>query len=68
MNILIKNDVKVLCDLRRNAFSHKFGFSKNRLQDSLTKLEIEYVHIPQLGVASTRRIGLKLQPGLRESI
>ena len=55
MNILIKNDVKVLCDLRRNAFSHKFGFSKNRLRNCLTELKIEYVHIPQLGVASTRR-------------
>ena len=55
MNILIKNDVKVLCDLRRNAFSHKFGFSKNRLQRCLDELKIEYVHIPQLGVASTQR-------------
>ena len=68
MNILIKNDVKVLCDLRRNAFSHKFGFSKNRLQVAWTKLEIEYVHIPQLGVASTQRKDLNSDKDYADSI
>jgi hypothetical protein len=55
LNRLIKNNVKTLVDVRRNPLSRKYGFSKKTLSDTVRKLGIGYVHIPELGVASERR-------------
>ena len=49
-NRLIKNDVKVLVDVRNNPLSMKFGFSKNQLKKYCEKLFIEYIHIPEVGI------------------
>jgi uncharacterized protein (DUF488 family) len=61
MNRLIKNNVKTLVDVRRNPLSRKYGFSKKTLSDTVRKLGIGYVHIPELGIASERRKGLNTQ-------
>lgn len=58
INMLIQNDVRVLCDVRNNPISRKFGFSKDMLCHSLTKVGIEYVHIPELGIVSNKRKNL----------
>ena len=58
LNKLVENDVKVLCDVRRNAFSMKYGFSKRQLYDNLNKLGIQYVHMPKLGIESSKRKNL----------
>lgn len=58
LNKLIRNRVAVLCDVRSNPLSRKFGFSKHMLQSILPKLNIEYMEFPELGVASTKRRGL----------
>ncbi|OHD64576.1 MAG: hypothetical protein A2176_08800, partial [Spirochaetes bacterium RBG_13_51_14] len=55
LNLLIKNNIKILCDVRKNALSMKYGFSKNQLKDSLHKIGINYIHIPELGVDSAKR-------------
>jgi hypothetical protein len=55
---LIENNVNVLYDVRKNPFSHKFGFSKNNLATTLPKFDIEYRHIPQLGIISEKRQNL----------
>jgi hypothetical protein len=55
INRLIKNDIRLLCDVRRNPLSRKFGFSKKTLEYILPKLGIEYLHIPDLGIASKNR-------------
>ncbi len=55
LNILIQNDVRVLCDVRNNPISRKFGFSKNMLSHAVTKIGIDYVHYPELGIASGKR-------------
>lgn len=60
-NKLIINDVKVLCDVRRNALSQKVGFSKATLQKVCNALDIQYVHISELGIASDKRQNLKTQ-------
>lgn len=60
-NKLIRNDVKVLCDVRRNALSQKFGFSKNILSSVCKSLGIKYIHLPNLGIASEKRQNLKTQ-------
>lgn len=61
LNRLISNNVKVLVDVRRNALSRKYGFSKKTLSETVQKLGIEYVHIPELGIASDKRRELKTQ-------
>jgi len=61
LNRLIKNNVKTLVDVRRNPLSRKYGFSKKTLSDTVRKLGIGYVHIPELGIASDRRKELNTQ-------
>jgi uncharacterized protein (DUF488 family) len=61
LNKLIKNDVKVLCDVRRNSLSMKFGFSKNQLKAACEGVGISYYHLPELGIASEQRQTLETQ-------
>lgn len=58
---LIVNDIHVLCDVRKNAYSQKFGFSKKILQEACKGVSIEYIHIPQLGIESEYRKELNTQ-------
>jgi hypothetical protein len=58
LNTLIKNDVRVLCDVRNNPLSRKFGFSKSCLHKYLRNIGIEYVHLPELGISSKKRNSL----------
>jgi len=55
---LVKNNVAALCDVRQNPISRKYGFSKKQLAAYCARLEIEYIHIPQLGIESDDRRGL----------
>lgn len=61
LNKLIHNDVKVLCDVRRNPLSMKFGFSKESLRKYCEALGISYVHFPSLGIASEFRKDISTQ-------
>ena len=61
LNRLIKNNVKTLVDVRRNPLSRKYGFSKKTLSETVAKLGIEYIHIPQLGISSDQRQELNTQ-------
>lgn len=58
---LISNDVHVLCDVRKNAFSMKYGFSKSILQKACEGVGVKYIHIPELGIESEQRQALKTQ-------
>ncbi len=57
---LIQNKVQILVDVRRNPFSMKYGFSKKHLVNSLSKLDIRYIHVPQLGIESGKRKDLRM--------
>ena len=59
INKLIKNDVKLLCDVRINPLSRKFGFSKNTLSHVLSQIGIGYMHVPELGIESEKRAHLE---------
>ncbi len=61
LNRLIKNDVKVLVDVRNNPLSMKFGFSKTQLKNFCASLNIEYMHIPEVGIQSSQRQELNSQ-------
>lgn len=52
---LIFNDIAVLVDVRKNARSRKYGFSKTRMRNFLERSDIEYLHIPDLGIPSELR-------------
>jgi len=64
---LLKNNVRLLCDVRRNSLSMKYGFSKSQLQKSCPSVGIEYVHLPELGIASELRQNLD-EAGARERL
>ncbi len=61
LNRLICNHVVVLCDVRCNALSRKFGFSGSMLSSVLPKLNIEYRHFPELGVIPEKRQNLNTE-------
>ncbi len=61
INRLIRHGVKVVCDVRKNPLSRKFGFSKTALRRSLESMDIEYRHFPELGIPSDKRQELNCQ-------
>lgn len=61
INKLIVNDIKVLCDVRKNPISMKFGFNKNQLIQACNGVGIEYMHIPEVGIENDKRQQLNTQ-------
>ncbi len=61
LTILLKSSVTLLCDVRRNAISRKYGFSKNTLARGCEGVGIRYEHVPELGIASDKRRSLETQ-------
>ena len=59
LNQLLRAGVTVLCDVRRNPLSRKYGFSKGTLSKACEGLGIRYEHLPQLGIASEERRNLR---------
>ncbi|MFH1222048.1 MAG: DUF488 family protein [Candidatus Micrarchaeota archaeon] len=50
LDFLIQNNIEVLVDVRANPFSMNFSFTKNKLTNYLSKVGIEYLHVPELGI------------------
>jgi len=61
LNKLIINDIKVLCDVRKNSISMKYGFSKSQLEKACDGVGVKYIHIPELGIESDKRQILNTQ-------
>jgi hypothetical protein len=61
VDTLIRANVAVLCDVRKNAYSMKYGFSKAQLSKAVENSGIRYRHIPELGIASEKRKNLDSQ-------
>jgi uncharacterized protein (DUF488 family) len=61
LNKLIINGVTLLCDVRRNPYSMKYGFSKSQLQNACKGVGIEYIHFPEVGIESDKRQELNTQ-------
>ena len=61
LNHLILNGVTILCDVRRNAISRKYGFSKSTLSTACEGVGLRYTHLPELGIASEKRQSLNSQ-------
>lgn len=61
LNCLYQSGVAVVCDVRANPLSRKFGFSKVALAKGCEALGIRYEHLPGLGIASEDRCDLHTQ-------
>ena len=61
LNRLIRAGVSLLCDVRRNPLSRKYGFAKNTLAKSCNGTGIRYEHVPELGIPSEDRKNLETQ-------
>jgi hypothetical protein len=61
LNELLRSGVTVLCDVRRNPMSRKYGFSKSTLAKGCEGVGIRYEHLPELGIASEQRQSLDTQ-------
>lgn len=59
LNALLRGGITVLCDVRKNPISRKYGFSKRTLASACHGLGISYEHVPALGIASSKRRNLK---------
>jgi uncharacterized protein (DUF488 family) len=58
---LMRNGVSVLCDVRKNPVSRRYGFAKSTLARGCESVGIRYEHLPELGIASSERKGLETQ-------
>mgnify|MGYP005841196479 CR=1 FL=1 len=58
---LVRHNVNVLVDVRKNPLSMKFGFSKTLLKRYCNNLEIEYIHVPEVGINADKRQNLQSQ-------
>lgn len=61
LNELLTAGVTLLCDVRRNPLSRKYGFSKGTLSKACEGVGIRYEHLPELGIASEDRRDLETQ-------
>lgn len=61
LNKLVRNNVKLLVDVRKNPLSQKYGFSKTLLKRYCESLNIDYIHIPEVGINSNLRKSLQNQ-------
>src|SRR5438093_1540992 len=61
LNELLRAGGTLLCDVRGNPFSRKYGFSKSTLSKACEAVGIRYEHLPELGIASDARKDLKTQ-------
>jgi uncharacterized protein (DUF488 family) len=56
---LVSAHVAQLLDVRCNAISRKKGFGKRQLMQACMDCNIQYIHIPELGIPSQLRTALK---------
>lgn len=75
LDMLIKNSIELLVDVRRNPFSMNLSYTQKKLSEYLQRVEIAYRHIPELGIDGELRKNLetpedykKLFDGYKESL
>lgn len=56
---LIDNGIQRIVDVRNNPVARRYGFHKGTLSRLAERVQIEYVHLPELGIESGLRRDLK---------
>ena len=64
---LLRSGIERLVDVRKNAYSRKYGFTGSTLSRLCGHVGIEYVHVPALGVPRELRLDLST-PGALEKL
>jgi uncharacterized protein (DUF488 family) len=59
--LLTENGILHLIDVRRDPVSRRYGFHKKTLSNLCEGYGIEYTHLPELGIESKYRKGLKTE-------
>lgn len=55
LSLLVSNGIRRLIDVRMNPIARRYGFHKSTLKRLCGKLDIDYRHIPELGIHSSQR-------------
>ena len=59
LNMLMRSGIRRLIDVRNNPVARRYGFHKSTLDRLCGRVEIEYVHFPQLGIRPELRRNLE---------
>lgn len=58
LNILMRTGIQRIIDVRRNPVARRYGFHRSSLSDLCGRLDIDYVHVPEVGIPSELRRNL----------
>ena len=58
LDLLLRTGVKRLIDVRCNPVARRFGFHKSTLDRHCRDVAIQYTHVPELGIPSSKRADL----------
>ncbi len=58
LNVLVGRGVRRLIDVRHNPIARRYGFHRSTLMRLTGNLDIDYVHVPELGINSALRQNL----------
>ena len=58
LDLLLRNGIKRLIDVRCNPIARRFGFHKSTMERHCQDLAIQYTHVPELGIPSSKRTDL----------
>ncbi|MEM9410249.1 MAG: DUF488 domain-containing protein [Planctomycetota bacterium] len=61
LDLLSRNGVKRIVDVRKNPIARRYGFHKSTLNRLSRNLGIDYRHVPELGIHSEQRQNLDAQ-------
>lgn len=61
LNMLLVNGISRIIDIRNNPIARRYGFHKSTLGRLSAKMDIDYFHIPELGIQSELRQNLSTQ-------
>ena len=55
LNVLMRQGIQRIVDVRRNPVARRYGFHKSSLSRLCGNLSIDYVHVPEVGIPSELR-------------
>ena len=55
LSLLVSSGIRRLIDVRMNPIARRYGFHKSTLKRLCGKLNIDYQHVPELGIHSSQR-------------
>ena len=58
LDLLLRTGVNRLIDVRCNPVARRFGFHKNTIERHCRDVAIQYTHVPELGIPSSKRANL----------